>query len=329
VKVIFDRGIYLPDLDLWLDSGRRKESGFISHAHSDHTARHQRPVITPNTHLLLAEFLKRSDPVILEYHETLETERYSLTLYPAGHCLGSAQALVESKATGQRLLYTGDFKSRASPVNEPLEPVCCDVLVMEATFGRPQYAFPDQDQVIATAVKTLRQWLSHGARPAVQVWRLGKSQEMLHYLLAEGFDVAMEETCYRAAEVYQEAGIEFPGNFSCWNGQWPEGRVVICPPGRRSTSLLDQYRGKRVMELTGWAMGRHTWGRRADASLPYSDHADFNELVSYVRQVQPQQVYTVNGFPDLAAHLRAQGYPAVHLDGNPQPIGGEHQLKLM
>jgi hypothetical protein len=40
-------------------------------------------------------------------------------------------------------------------------------------------------------------------------------------------------------------------------------------------------------------------------------------------------VYTVNGFPDLAAHLRAQGYPAVHLDGNPQPIGGEHQLKLM
>lgn len=329
MKVDFDRGIYLADLDLWLDSRRRKESGFISHAHSDHTARHQRPVITRNTHLLLAEYLKKSDPVILEYHETLETQRYSLTLFPAGHCLGSAQALVESKVTGERLLYTGDFKSRASPVNEPLEPVSCDVLVMEATYGRPQYAFPDQDQVIATAVKTLRQWISHGARPVVQVWRLGKSQEMLHYLLSEGFDVAMEETCYRAARVYQEAGIEFPGSFSCWNDQWPEGRVVICPPGRKSSSMLDPYRGKRVMELTGWAIGGHNWGRRADASLPYSDHADFNELAAYVQRVQPKQVYTVNGFPALAAHLRAQGFPAVHLDGNPQPAGWGHQLKLM
>lgn len=329
MKVIFDRGIYLPELDLWLDSGRRKESGFISHAHSDHTARHQRPVITRNTHLLLAEYLKKSDPVILQYHETLETELYSLTLYPAGHCLGSAQAMVVSKVTGERLLYTGDFKSRASPVNEPLEPVPCDVLVMEATYGRPEYAFPEQDQVVATAVKTLRHWLSLGARPVVQVWRLGKSQEILHYLLAEGFDVAMEESCYRAAEVYQEAGVEFPGRFSCLNGQWPEGRVVICPPGRKSTSVLDQYRRRRVMELTGWAVGGHSWGRRADASLPYSDHADFNELVSYVRQVQPKQVYTVNGFPDLAAYLRAQGYPAVHLDGKPQPADVGHQLKLI
>jgi Cft2 family RNA processing exonuclease len=329
VKVIFDRGIYLPELDLWLDSGRRQESGFISHAHSDHIARHQNPITTRNTNLLLAEYLKKSDPVILEYHETLETERYSLTPYPAGHCLGSAQALVESKATGERLLYTGDFKSRSSPVNEPLEPVSCDVLVMEATYGRPEYAFPDQDQVIATAVRTLRHWLSIGARPVVQVWRLGKSQEILHYLLAEGFDVALEESCYRAAEVYQEAGVAFPGSFSSLNGQWPEGKVVICPPGRKSAGILDGYRHRRVMELTGWAIGGHTWGRRADASLPYSDHADFDELVTYVEQVQPTQVYTVNGFPALAAHLRAQGYAAVHLDGKSQPADLGHQLKLI
>jgi len=330
VKVIFDRGIYLPELDLWLDSGRKKDSGFISHAHSDHTARHQRPVITRNTHLLLADYLKKSDPIVLEYHEPLETDKYSLTMYPAGHCLGSAQALVVSKDTGERLLYTGDFKSRSSPVNEPLEPVSCDVLVMEATYGRPQYTFPDQEQVIATVVKTLRQWLSIGARPVVQGWRLGKSQEILHYLLSAGFDIALEESCYRAAEVYQEAGVEFPGRFSCLDGQWPEGQVVICPPGRKSSIVLDQFRRKRVMELTGWAVGGgHSWGRRSDASLPYSDHADFNELVSYVKLVEPKQVYTVNGFPDLASHLRAQGYPAVHLDGKSQPPDVGHQLKLM
>ena len=330
MEVIFDRGIYLPELDLWLDSGRRKESGFISHAHSDHTARHHRPVITRNTHLLLAEYLKKSNPIILQYHEPLEYEKYSLTMYPAGHCLGSAQALVESKITGERLLYTGDFKSRPSPVNEPLEPIACDVLVMEATYGRPQYIFPDEAQVMSTAFNTLRQWLSNGERPVVQGWRLGKSQELLHHLLSEGFEVAMEESCYRIAEVYQEAGVRFPGNFRCLDGQWPEGQVVICPPGRKSGSALDRFRRKRVIELTGWAVtGSQPWGRRSDASLPYSDHADFNELVDYVEQVQPKQVYTVNGFPELAAHLRKLGYPAVHLDGKGQPDDAGHQMKLM
>jgi hypothetical protein len=83
------------------------------------------------------------------------------------------------------------------------------------------------------------------------------------------------------------------------------------------------------MELTGWAVGGgHHWGRRGDASLPYSDHADFNDLVAYVQQVRPKEVYTVNGFPDLAAHLRKLGYPAVHLDGKGQPAPLGHQMKL-
>ena len=107
LEVTFNRGVFLQEVDLWLDSLRQQDLGLISHAHSDHTARHRRPILTPNTHLLLSDYLKKSDPICLEYHEPLESESYTLTLHPAGHCLGSAQALVESKATGERLLYTG------------------------------------------------------------------------------------------------------------------------------------------------------------------------------------------------------------------------------
>ncbi len=329
VQAVFKSGVYLPDLDLWLDSTRKRDFSLISHAHSDHTGRHARPVLTPNTAKLLGDYLSKSDPVLLPYHEPFDVPNYTMTLYPAGHCLGSAQALIESKETGERLLYTGDIKSRPSPTNEPLEPVACDTLVLESTYGRPDYVFPEQEQVLATAFKTLRMWLSRGERPVVQGWRLGKSQEILHHLLAEGFDVMVEESIYLGTQVYLEAGVEFPGKVMMFDGDWPEGWVLLFPPGKKREALR-QFRGKRTLELTGWAAGGEApWGWRADASLPYSDHPDFNELVAYVEAVSPKQVYTVNGFPDLAQRLRELGYPAVHLNGRGQKQESGFQMKLV
>ena len=233
MQVVFDSGILLPELDLWLDSRRKRESSLISHAHSDHTGRHLKPVVTPNTLLLLADYLKNASPVVLPYGETMDTPAYSLTLHPAGHCLGSAQALIKSKATGERLLYTGDIKLRSSPTNEPLETVQAGTLVIESTYGRPDYVFPSQERVLETAFRTLRAWLDRGERPVVQGWRLGKAQEMLHHLLAEGFDVVIEEGVYQGAEAYQRAGVDFPGRVSLFTGDWPRGDESRC--SRRAT----------------------------------------------------------------------------------------------
>jgi len=314
LEVDFHRGVYLPELDLWLDSRRRREFGLISHAHSDHTARHTRPVLTRNTGLLLSEYLKGSDPILLDYHEPLETDLYIITLYPAGHCLGSAQVMVESKSTGERLLYTGDFKSRPSPTNEPLEPVPCDILVMEATYGQPKYTFPDEEQVLDTAYQVLRSWIGKGEKSVLYAWRLGKAQELLHLLLGQGFDVAVEESVYQAARIYEEGGVSFPGELRPFDGHWPEGQVLICPPGKSGQAGLNGIRGLRIMQLTGWAADiQNRWSRRGDASLPYSDHADFKELVDYVTQVHPKRVYTVIGVVPTAGRLAASSAANIRL----------------
>ena len=330
MEVVFDRGVYVPELDLWLDSTRKRDSSVISHAHSDHTGRHRRPVVTPNTLLLLRDYLKNADPIVLPYGEPLETPTHSITLYPAGHCLGSAQALVVSGATGHRLLYTGDIKTRPSPTNEPMEPMEADTLVIESTYGRPDYIFPPQEQTLATASQVLRAWLSRGERPVVLGWRLGKAQELLHHLLSDGFEVVAEPGIYHAVEAYREAGVEFPGRAAAFAGHWPEGAVALFPPGR-SIASIKGYRYLRTMEMTGWATsGAHRpWRWHADASLPFSDHADFNELLAYVETVKPQRVYTVYGFPDLAAKLRVMGYPAVHLDGKGTPSSTGFQMRMV
>ncbi len=329
MQAVFKNGVYLPELDLWMDSTRKREFSLISHAHSDHTARHIQPVLTSDTAKLLGDYLKNSNPVLLQYHEPYETPAYTMTLHPAGHCLGSAQALVVSKETGERLLYTGDIKSRKSPTNQPLEPVPCDILVMESTYGRPEYVFPPEDQVLEMACKTLRLWLSRGLRPVIQGWRLGKSQELLHHILGDGFDVMVEETIYLGTQIYLESGVKFPGQVKMFNGDWPEGWVLMFPPGKKREALK-QFRGKRTLEMTGWATsGSMPWGRGADVSLPYSDHPDFNELVEYVETVSPNQVYTVNGFPELSGRLRELGYPAVHLNAKGQQQDAGFQMKLV
>ena len=321
VEVVFDRGVYLPELDLWLDALRKQDTSVISHAHSDHTARHRRPVLTHGTRLLLGDYLKRSEPVALDYGEALETDDYTITLHPAGHCLGSAQTLVTRRSTGERLLYTGDLRTQPSPINEPAEVVPCDVLVIESTYGRPDYVFPPQEEAIGTALRVIAQWLQQGALPVVLGWRLGKAQEALHHLLAGGFRVVCEEGIYETVRRYEAGGVVFNGEYRVFDGTIHDDEVLLFPPGRKSREQIGEHRPynrpARYLELTGWAAGAGVkpWGRGrpGDASLPYSDHADFNDLVAYVQAVQPQRVYTVFGFPDLAAYLRQMGYAAAHL----------------
>ena len=268
VEVVFDRGIYLPELDLWLDALRKQDTSVISHAHSDHTARHRRPVLTHGTRLLLGDYLKRSEPVVLDYGEALEADDYTITLHPAGHCLGSAQTLVTHRSTGERLLYTGDLRTQPSPINEPAEPVRCDVLVIESTYGRPDYVFPPQEEAIATAIRVIVQWLEQGALPVVLGWRLGKAQEALHHLLTAGFRVVCEESVYDLVRRYEAGGVVFNGEYRAFDGNIHDDEVLLFPPGRKSREQISEHRPHnrpaRYLELTGWAAGAGVkpWGPR-------------------------------------------------------------------
>ncbi len=63
-----------------------------------------------------------------------------VTLVPAGHVLGSAQAVVRWK--GLTMVVSGDYKRRRDPTCPPFEPVPCDVFITEATFGLPVFRHP-------------------------------------------------------------------------------------------------------------------------------------------------------------------------------------------
>ena len=53
IEVRHRKGIHLPEPDLWLDPPRGKARAFISHAHSDHFARHQLTICSSPTQSLI------------------------------------------------------------------------------------------------------------------------------------------------------------------------------------------------------------------------------------------------------------------------------------
>jgi Cft2 family RNA processing exonuclease len=83
-------------------------------------------------------------------------------LAPAGHILGSAQAVLAYK--GQRIVVSGDFKRRPDPTCPPFEPIPCDVFITEATFALPVFHHPSDMGEIGKLLRSVATF------PNVRTW---------------------------------------------------------------------------------------------------------------------------------------------------------------
>jgi DNA ligase-1 len=320
-----DGAAHLPALNLWLDS-RVPQSAparvFVSHAHSDHVGAHDEVILSDATsRLMRARMGGERREHRLRWGEPAEFSHegvsWRITLHPAGHILGSAMALVE--AGGESLLYTGDFKLRRGLSAEACEPARAGTLIMETTYGRPNYVFPRTEEVLAGIVAFCRQALDNDETPVLLGYSLGKSQEILRGLADAGLGIALHPQVARLTRIYEEVGQTFPA-FTVADGVNARGRVVICPPGTNLGQCLRGVGKTRKAALTGWAMNPGCqFLYRADAAFPLSDHAGYDDLLEMVRRVQPKEVLTLHGFAaDFAADLRARGWSARALSEDEQ-----------
>src|ERR1700724_4018553 len=130
IEIRYDRGVYLPAKDLWLDPREPKGFAFVSHAHSDHIAPHEEIVLSERTaRLLQARMPGTRTEHVLPFGEQRRVHDVDLTLLPAGHIFGSAQLLLATE--DEILLYTGEFKLRHGKSAEPAEFRQADILIME------------------------------------------------------------------------------------------------------------------------------------------------------------------------------------------------------
>jgi Cft2 family RNA processing exonuclease len=275
-------------------------------------ARHELALCTPETaklyQLRYGPRMTREQP----YRKPLDWAGLRLTTYPAGHCLGSAMLLAE--LDGQSLLYTGDFKLGESATAERAELPRADILVIESTFGNPQYRLTPRNVAIERLCQIVRETLDAGATPVVEAYVLGKGQEVSRILTLAGFPVLQHPLIYAVSQVYRQCGVDL-GDCHLYPGHWLPEHVVVVPPRMHRGSRLAGMRKVVSFAVTGWAMHERTKYRLGvDHAIPLSDHADYDELFEAVQRVQPRVIYCTHGPESFVDCLRAEGFNAHPLD---------------
>lgn len=273
---------------------------FLSHAHRDHTSgfsKVEKVISSPETYDLAS--LKA---------EKVEME--GINLYDAGHILGSRQMGMEED--GRLTLYTGDISLKSNIFQAKAEIVECDRIIMEATYGKPEYLFPDPFEVY----ERIAGWVSQNESKNILLgaYELGKAQEMAKVLNEYcGRAPIVTEKTEEFCSIYEKHGV----NLDRMKVGTPEAEeemkkpfVAIVPMrhakryfARRMASAFN--RSTVCAAVTGWAL-RYRFN--TDESFPLSDHADFNDLKYYLEQSGAKQVEFFCG--DGASLIESRGLPA-------------------
>ena len=228
--------------------------------------------------------------------------------------LGSAQLMIEGERG--RFVYTGDFKLARSYTCEPPEVKQCDVLLMECTYGRPQYVFPSRDEVEDAIVSFATKALEDGVRTGV-----------LRVLARQGARgdgdprqggrsrSPCTARCTRSRACTKRRACSCRPTSATTPRTYDGTRALIWPPSGKTLPKALKGKPSRTAMLTGWAMDKNAPFRYGtDTCIPLSDHADYAALIRYIELAQPEKVLLNHGWKDFVWRLRRLGIDATYLE---------------
>lgn len=294
------QGIHIPALDMWIDPSVPVARALVTHGHADHArGGHGEVWATPGTLAIMGVRYGTQTGHPVEYGEAITFGEFEISFVPAGHVLGSAQIVLDHR--GERIVVSGDYKRRADPTCAPFQVVPCDVFVTEATFGLPVFRHPETHDEMDKLLAALR------AEPdrcvLVGAYALGKAQRVIRELRDLGFDdpIYIHGALQRLCDLYVEQGVDL-GELIPATGV-PKGdlagRIIVAPP----SALNDRWSRRLPDPITamasGWMRVRQR-ARQRNVELPIilSDHADWDELTTTIREVAPRELWVTHGRED-------------------------------
>ena len=317
------QGLYCPAGGFHLDPAGPVQRAVITHAHGDHA----RPgaaayLCTPQTAALIRR--RVGENAVIESLEPGERRRIgdvTVSLHPAGHMLGSAQARIEG--AGGVWVLSGDYKREPDPTCPPFEPLRCDVFITEATYALPLFRWDDPAQV---ADEVLAWWQGNGRKASLLFcYALGKAQRLLAELARLTDRPAFVHGAVEAVnEQYRNAGVRLLPTRLIGEEKSFAGELVLAPLTARGTPWMKRFRAFESAFASGLLRIRGTRRRRGfDRGFVLSDHADWPGLLATIRETGASRVLATHGHREaLVRFLREAGLDAAPI-GVPEPADPE------
>ena len=309
-------GLYCAPGDFYIDPVRPVARAVITHGHADHArAGHGAVLATPETLAIMAEryganFAESREPA--PYGQAVNRDDVEITLVPAGHVLGSAQAVVRWK--GLTMVVSGDYKRRRDPTCPAFEPVPCDVFISEATFGLPVFRHPDDAGEVAKVLRSIEQFPER--THMIGAYALGKAQRIIRLLREAGWEktIYVHGALERLNRLYEAHGVPLgplaPATFD--KKADLAGEIVIAPPSALADRWSRRFADPVGAFASGWMRVRAR-ARQRGVELPLiiSDHADWDELTATVEEIRPGELWITHGREEaLARWAELNGIPA-------------------
>ena len=300
------QGMYCPPGDFFIDPWRPVDRAVITHAHADHArAGHGAVLATPQTLAIMAErygegFTQTRQAAA--YGATVARDDVEVTLVPAGHVLGSAQAVVRWK--GLTMVVSGDYKRRRDPTCAAFEPVPCDVFITEATFGLPVFRHPDDAGEIARLLRSVAQFPER--THMVGAYALGKAQRVIRLLREGGWDkpIYVHGALERLNRLYEAHGIDLGPLEPATSATKQDfaGAIVVAPPSALADRWSRRFPDPVAAFASGWMQVRARARQRGvELPLVISDHADWDELIATVDEIRPGELWITHGREEALA----------------------------
>jgi len=281
-------GLYCKYGNFYLDPKEPAEHAVISHAHGDHAVPGNRNIYctAPTADFMRLRYGKNAGAnfKLFGWHQEFTLGDVSISFISAGHILGSAQVLMTYQ--GVSYLYTGDYKLQPDSTCEPIEWVKADVLITESTFANPNTTHPNP----VTEIEKLNGIQSNILLGA---YGLGKAQRLIRMINdhAPQKKILVHFRIAPLNAIYEKHGITL-GNWQMYGRKLmknQDGYVYLVPP-----FTFDSYfraTGVKRLFASGW---KNLQVNQQD-TLFISDHADWNDVLKAIEEVNPQQLWTLHG----------------------------------
>jgi len=289
----------------------------VSHAHFDHI----QGFLSPSRKLATLEtmeiFQARTRKKVyngeaLQYGKDLSFDDLKISFHDAGHVLGSAQVRINDGE--ETLVFTSDINVGKSLTLSEAEILDSDILIIESTYGSPMYVFPPREEVYLEMAEWSAQRVCRQKMPVFCVYPLGKGQEVIKVINEyTNIPVVVHPAIKDISDIYTRSGIRL--NYRSFSDE--EGKEILlggeCACLVPSLRSLPSLKSKEISPaaVTGW--GKRFKTRDLDKVFTLSSHADFSQLMDYISESSPSEVYTVYGYTkQFAKHImRKLGIEAI------------------